>query len=281
MEFKLPQRFENSNKATYGRVLNIAGSDYMSGAAYLSSVAALKIGAGYCFMCSSEKAISAVAAQTQNIVFVPYSKLPQNIASADVISIGCGLGTDDNAVNIFSKFVDSSHSATPIIVDADGLNILAENNVDLKYDFMNKHFKNLVFTPHPKEAARLLGISLEEVLRDTEKAARSITEEYNCITVLKSHETIVVSPEGNLYKNTTGNNSMAKAGSGDVLTGIISGLAAQGLSQGFSLYEAACLGVYLHGKCGDIARDKFTSYCVMASDLIEMIPSAIKQEFLN
>lgn len=277
MEFKLPQRYENSNKASYGRVLNIAGSDYMPGAAYLSAVATLKIGAGYCFLCTSEGAISAVAAQTQNIVFLPYSKLEENVPLADIISIGCGLGTNDAAVNVFSKFIDCAYHTTPVVVDADGLNILADNNMDLKYDFKNKGFNNLIFTPHPKEASRLLGISLEEVLSDPKSAALAITDEYNCVTVLKTHRTIVISPDGNFYENNTGNNSMAKAGSGDVLTGIISGLAAQGLS----VYEAACLGVYLHGKCGDIAKDKLTEYCVMASDLIDMIPLAIKQEFLS
>ena len=93
MDYKLPQRTEISNKSTYGKVLNIAGSNYMTGAAYLSSISALKIGCGYCFLCSTERVINAVAAQTSNVVFVPQNKLIEHINEADVIEIGCGLGT--------------------------------------------------------------------------------------------------------------------------------------------------------------------------------------------
>lgn len=106
MDYKLPKRIENSNKSTYGRVLNIAGSDYMSGAAYLSSVSALKIGCGYCFLCSTERVIDAVAAQTQNIVFVPYSKLLENLKTADVVEIGCGLSQEPIAVEVFNTVIE-------------------------------------------------------------------------------------------------------------------------------------------------------------------------------
>lgn len=272
MDYKLPKRIENSNKGTYGRVLNIAGSDYMPGAAYLSSVSALKIGCGYCFLATSEEARRAVAAQSQNIVFVPHSHLNVNISSADVVEIGCGIGTDKTAMNLLSAVVDNAYSNTPLIVDADGLNVLAENSMDVQYDFQNKKFRNLAFTPHPKEAARLLNCSLEDVLSDINSAAKRITEKYNCITVLKTHNTYVYAPDGREYINSTGNSAMAKAGSGDVLTGMISGLAAQGMD----LFEACCLGVYLHGLCGDLAKEKLTEYSVMAEDLISFIPDAIK-----
>lgn len=268
MDYKLPQRIENSNKATYGRVLNIAGSDYMPGAAYLSSVSALKIGCGYCFLCSTEKVINAVAAQTQNIVFVPRNDIIQHLASADVIEIGCGLSTDKEAEDIFNKVIINIKADKKVLIDADGLNILAKS-----YEkYQNAALKNVILTPHPKEAARLLGVNLEYVLSDTEQSAKNITEKYNCVTVLKTHKTVVTSTDGKSYANTTGNNSMAKAGSGDVLAGMISGLIAQGMD----LYEAACLGVYLHGLSGDIAKEKLTEYSVMAEDLISFIPEAIK-----
>lgn len=272
MDYKLPNRVQNSNKSTYGKVLNIAGSDYMPGAAYLSSVSALKIGCGYCFLATSDDARRAVAAQTQNIVFVPHSQLNANISSADVVEIGCGIGTDKTAMNLLSAVVDNAYSDTTLIVDADGLNVLADNNMDIQYDFINKNFKNLAFTPHPKEAARLLNSSLEDVLSDVKTATKNITEKYNCITVLKTHSTYVYAPDGREYTNSTGNSAMAKAGSGDVLTGIISGLAAQKMD----LFEACCLGVYLHGLCGDLAKEKLTEYSVMAEDLISFIPNAVK-----
>ena len=267
MDFKLPERFEISNKASYGRVLNIAGSDYMSGAAYLSSVSALKIGCGYCFLCSTERVINAVAAQTQNVVFVPLKDLENHLNNADVVELGCGLSQDEQAVEIFNRTILNVSKDIPLIVDADGLNILSMNN----NNFLKRGFKNVIFTPHPKEASRLLECSLNDVLNNFEDSAIEISKKYNCVTVLKSHRTIVVSPDSKSYKNTTGNNSMAKAGSGDVLAGMISGLAAQGMD----LFEAAFSGVYLHGLCGDFAKEKLTEYSVMAEDLISFIPNAI------
>lgn len=267
MDFKLPERFEISNKASYGRVLNIAGSDYMPGAAYLSSVSALKIGCGYCFLCSTERVINAVAAQTQNVVFVPLKDLENHLNNADVVELGCGLSQDEQAVEIFNRTILNVSKDIPLIVDADGLNILSMN----KNNFLKRGFKNVIFTPHPKEASRLLECSLNDVLNNFEDSAIEISKKYNCVTVLKSHRTIVVSPDSKSYKNTTGNNSMAKAGSGDVLAGMISGLAAQGMD----LFEAASSGVYLHGLCGDFAKEKLTEYSVMAEDLISFIPNAI------
>lgn len=276
MDYKLPKRIENSNKSTYGKVLNIAGSDYMPGAAYLSSVSALKIGCGYCYLATSEDARRAVASQTQNIVFVQLSHLNKLIQQADVIEIGCGIGTDNYGENIFSKFIDYSPADIPVILDADGLNILAQNDIDQIYDFTNKKFEKLIFTPHPKEASRLLNTSLDNVLADIKYSAKEITEKFNCVTVLKTHNTYICAPDGREYTNTTGNNAMAKAGSGDVLTGMISGLTAQGMD----IFEASCLGVYLHGLCGDLAKEKLTQYSVMAEDLISFIPEAVKS-YLN
>lgn len=267
MDFKLPERFEISNKASYGRVLNIAGSDYMPGAAYLSSVSALKIGCGYCFLCSTERVINAVAAQTQNVVFVPLKDLENHLNNADVVELGCGLSQDEQAVEIFNRTILKVSKDIPLIVDADGLNILSMNN----NNFLKRGFKNVIFTPHPKEASRLLECSLNDVLNNFEDSAIEISKKYNCVTVLKSHRTIVVSSDGKIYRNKTGNNSMAKAGSGDVLAGMISGLAAQGMD----LFEAASSGVYLHGLCGDFAKEKLTEYSVMAEDLISYIPNAI------
>lgn len=267
MDFKLPTRIEKSNKATYGRVLNIAGSDYMPGAAYLSSVSALKVGCGYCFLCSTERAINAVAAQTQNIVFVPVSQVLENINQADVIEIGCGLSQSDFAVELFNSVVSNASKDTILVVDADGLNILS-NQPEF---FTSRKFRSCIFTPHPKEAARLLDCSLDEVLEDIESSAFKISNLYNCITVLKTNRTVVTAPCGRKYINTTGNNSMAKAGSGDVLAGMIAGL----LAQGTNLFEGACLGVYLHGLAGDLAKNDLTEYSVMAADLIRYIPFAI------
>ena len=269
MEYKLPQRFEESNKSTYGRVLNISGSDYMPGAAYLSSVSALKIGCGYCYLCSSERVINIAASKSSNIVFVPIKKLKNILKKADAIEFGCGLGQEQYAKNIFKTILKYANPKTPIVVDADGLNLISKN----RNDFSNKKFEKIIFTPHPKEAARLLHA---DNIENIESAAKSISEIYGCVTVLKNHNTFVYSPDGRFYTNNTGNNSMAKAGSGDVLTGIIAGL----LAQGMELFEASCMGVYLHGLSGDIAKEKLTEYSVMADDLISNIPYAVNS-YLN
>ena len=270
MDYKLPPRVEISNKSTYGRVLNVAGSDYMPGAAYLSSVSALKIGCGYCFLCSTERVIDVVAAQTQNVVFLPLDKLVDSVKHLplDVVEIGCGLSQSDLAQSLFTQVIDNIPKDLPLIVDADGLNIISKN----PDKFISKGFSSVVFTPHPLEAARLLDCSLEEVLAELKLSAKNICKKYNCITVLKTHRTVVVSPDERIYENTTGNNAMAKAGSGDVLCGMISGLVAQGMD----LFEACSLAVYLHGLSGDLAAEKLTVYSVMAEDLISFIPNAVK-----
>ena len=271
MDYRLPKRIENSNKSTYGRVLNIAGSDYMTGAAYLSSVSALKVGCGYCFLCSTERVISAVAAQTQNIVFMPLNDLEKSLQENifDVVEIGCGLSQSDTAVEIFNTTIKNISNDKILLIDADGLNILSKE----PQIFTSLNLRNIVLTPHPKEAARLLDCTLEEVLDNTFESAQKISRIYNAITVLKTHRTVVVSPEEKTYINTTGNNSMAKAGSGDVLAGMISGFAAQKID----LFEACVIGVYLHGLSGDLAKEELTEYSVMAEDLISYIPLSIKK----
>jgi len=267
MDYKLPKRIENSNKSTYGRVLNFAGSDYMSGAAYLSSVSALKTGCGYCFLCSTDRVMDIVAAKTSNIVFLPLSDLTQNLDSFDVVMCGCGLSQSDVALAKLTDLFAGLNPKTPLVIDADAINLISKT----PQIFLSKRFEKVIMTPHPKEAARLLNSSVEEVLADVRLSAEKIAAKYNCVTVLKTHNTVIVSPSGEFYENHTGNNSMAKAGSGDVLTGMISGIVAQGAN----LFEAAVLGVYLHGMSGEIASKSLTNYSVMADDLIANIPNAI------
>ncbi len=261
MDCKLPLRFKNSHKGTYGKVVNIAGSRYMPGAAYLSSVAALKIGCGYCFLVSDDSVIDSVAAQTQNLVFVPIRELKKQLMTANVLSIGCGLSTSWKSKLILKKTLKYVGDI-PVVIDADGLNILAKTNVKLP--------RNLILTPHPAEAARLLDVSVDSILENVELAAKEISDKYNCVVALKTHNTVVTDGK-QVYINNSGNSALAKAGSGDVLTGMISGL----LAQGMGLFDAAKLGVYLHGLTGEIASKKLTEYGVMASDLISFIPNAL------
>lgn len=260
----MPPRDENSHKGSFGRVLNISGSDYMPGAALLSSLAALKIGCGYVFLCTTERVINTVAAQTQNIVFTPLINLDSEINSADVVLIGCGLSTSHEAKEIFKHALPAIQDK-PCVIDADGLNILALTP-DIKLP------SKLILTPHPKEAARLLNTDVETILKDMQESARKISAKYKCVTVLKSHKTIVCSKDFEIYINNTGNSALAKAGSGDVLAGIITGLAAQKCNP----FYAAKLGVYLHGLAGDLAKNDLTEYGVLAHDQIRYISNAVK-----
>ena len=263
-DFKMPLRPENSHKGTFGKVLNVSGSKYMTGAACLSTLAALKTGCGYGILCSDDEVIEAVAAKSSDIVFCPRNKWKKYLSASDVLLFGCGLSTDNDAKYLFYK-IFKTDIVIPTVIDADGLNLLSEYTPkDLP--------SQLILTPHPKEASRLLNISSSDVIANMEDSAKEISKKYNCVTVLKSHNTIVCSKDFEIYVNNTGNSALAKAGSGDVLSGIIAGL----LAQGCAPYYAAKLGVYLHGLAGDLAKNDLTAYGVLASDLVRFIPYAIK-----
>lgn len=265
MDFKLPERPEFSNKGTFGKVLNIAGSEYYSGAAYLSSVSALKVGCGYVALSSSPKSMNTVANMCPDIVYVPLVNVKDAIEKFNVVSIGCGLSVETSTTILFKSLITAlSQTDKTVVIDADGLNILAKKK-PLKMP------QNLIITPHPMEASRLLKVDIEKILEKPVDYAKKLSEKYNCTTVLKLHSTVVCSKDMEIYINDTGNSALSKAGAGDVLTGMISGLSAQGMSN----YEAACTAVYLHGRTGEIASSMLTEYSVLASDLIKYIPLAL------
>lgn len=265
MDFKLPPRPENSHKGTFGKVLNVSGSKFMPGAAFISSMAALKSGCGYVFLATDESVMNCGSWQTSGIVFTRTGSIHEHLKSSQALLIGCGLGTELKSVQIFQKTFEAQ-AEIPTVIDADGLNLLS------KYD-LEWLPQNLVLTPHPLEASRLLGgVEVEKILKDTVHYAGEISQIYNCVTVLKTHKTVVTSPYGEVYINNTGNSGMAKAGSGDVLAGMLASF----LAQGMEIFEAATLAVYTHGLAGDFARNEFTEYCVMPTDLINHIPQAFR-----
>jgi len=266
MGFKLPRREQFSNKGTFGKVLNIAGSEYYTGAAFLSSVSALKTGCGYVALSSSPKVINTIALRSSDIVFVPISEVKKRIPDFDVISIGCGLSTDLSISILYKSILETlSEVQKTVIIDADGLNFLSKMKSGVKLP------ENLIITPHPKEASRLLNSSVQEILDKPMQYAKELSQKYHCTTVLKMHSTVVCSKDLDIYVNNTGNSALAKAGTGDVLTGMIAGLCAQKMSD----FDAAKLGVYLHGKAGEIASGMLSEYSVLASDLLKYIPLAI------
>ena len=261
-EYRMPNRPQDSNKGTFGRVLNFAGSANYIGASYLSTLGVLKAGAGYVTLASEEKIIDSVSKLLPEAVYSDTENGIKNIEKYNVCILGCGLGQTKKAVKIVTEVL--KNVKCPLIIDADGLNIISDLDCKLP--------ENTVITPHPMEAARILGMGLSDVLADLQGAAKILTNKYNCVTVLKSHRTVIHSKD-NVCINQHGNSALAKAGSGDVLSGIIAGLMAQKMTP----FEAAKLGVYLHSRAGEIASEELTEYSVLASDILKYLPDAIRE----
>lgn len=265
MQFKMPYREQNSNKGTFGKVLAFCGSDNYIGASYLACLSVLKIGAGLCALSTTDKVIDSVSKMLPELVYLKRNQGLSRIKDYSVVLLGCGLGLDKKSVSLAKKVFKNIAVETPIVIDADGLNIIAKKGWKIP--------QNSIITPHPLEASRLLGCSLEKILNEPENSAKKLTEKYNCVTVLKMHRTIVCPKSYDIYVNEHGNSALAKAGSGDVLAGMIAGL----LAQGMTLFEAAKLGVYIHSRCGEKASEALTEYSVLASELVKYLPNVIKE----
>lgn len=271
-EYKMPVREQNSNKGTFGKVLNISGSKNYIGAAYFSTVSILKVGGGFAALAAENKIIDSVSKLLPEAIYL--SRSEAQLKDFTVMLIGCGLGQSFSAKNNFKKFIkEAVKYDIPTVIDADGLNILSElKSLPLSLPLNLPLPSKTIITPHPMEAARLLGVKLDDILENLENSAKKLSEKYHCITVLKTHRTIICEGE-NIFINEHGNSALAKAGTGDVLAGIIAGL----LAQKCSPFEAAKLGVYLHSRSGEIASEDLTEYSVLASDLIKYLPQAIRE----
>ena len=275
----LPKRQQNSHKGTFGKILNIAGCENYQGAAYLSSLAPLKTGAGLVTLATIENVINNLASSCPWITFIKlkdykkqcihpnaFKTLTPIINNYNVFSIGSGLSNTPKTqkfVNEVLEYLKKNQNKT--VIDADAINVLANTTKQLP--------KNSIITPHPLELSRLINIPFEDIQKDRIKYAKYTAEKLNCTVVLKGNKTIICTDKSEIFINTTGNSSLAKAGSGDVLTGIISGLLAQDLSP----QDASILGVFLHGLCGELASQDLTEYSVLATDQIKYIPKAIKK----
>ncbi|PIB29423.1 carbohydrate kinase [Maribacter sp. 4U21] len=248
-----------SHKGTYGHALIIGGSYGKVGAMQLASRATLVIGSGlvtaYIPQCGYESLQTAlpeamvITDEEQSI-----SKISFDI-SPSVIGIGVGMGTAQKTVDAFTEFLKINQ--LPLVIDADALNILAS-----KKSLLKLLPPKTVLTPHPKELERLIGAWKDDF--DKLEKAKLFSEKYNCILVVKGAHTITVFNKKG-YVNTTGNPGMATAGSGDVLTGVIAGL----IAQGYDPLHAAIFGVYLHGKSGDLAIETKAYQALIASDIID------------
>ncbi|MEP3208656.1 MAG: NAD(P)H-hydrate dehydratase [Maribacter sp.] len=263
LPFYIPRK-KYSHKGTYGHAMVVGGSKGKIGAVILASKACLKSGAGLvtayvpdCGYVPLQTALPEAMVLTEGeevISSIDFEMVPS------VIGIGVGLGTHDNTTKAFSDFLEKNQK--PLVIDADGVNILGKNK-----DLLKKLPSQTILTPHPKELERLIGKWKDDF--DKLKKTKTFSKKYNCIVVIKGAHSITVYDDKG-YINTTGNPGMATAGSGDALTGIITGL----IAQGYAPLKAAIFGVYLHGKAGDIAVEETAYQALTASDIVGGIGKA-------
>ena len=263
-------RNSESHKGDFGHVLVVAGNIGFGGAALLSSKAAIKIGAGLVSLATRSEHLQAALSFAPEVMTKPVDSgqsLENYLDFPTVICLGPGLGKDYWSEQMIYKSLENTHkNKTPILIDADGLNLLPEFSKKLPLP------KKIVLTPHLGEAARLLNTSVEKVKKNRVSAAKRISNKYNSVVVLKSHETLICK-EDKIYICDKGNPGMATAGMGDVLSGMISGLIAQKLS----LFEAACLGVELHARAGDIYSEKNNQQSLLPTDIIDLFARVINE----
>lgn len=277
-EKMLPKRSPDSHKGTYGRVLLIAGSKGMAGAAYLAGMTAYRSGCGLVEIFTHEDNRIILQELLPEAIMTTYrdeladelsDKLGRSLDKADSVAIGCGIGCDETSSLLLSRTCRfAADSPVPITIDADAITLLGRR-ADLMSCISGR---SVVLTPHPKEMSVLIHTSVEEVEEDREVTVDRFVRAAQVTCLLKGHRTLVGAPQKDVYINMTGNDGMACGGSGDVLTGLITGLTAQGLTP----YDAAVLGAYIHGAGGDLAAVQMGKYGMIARDIIDGIRSILK-----
>lgn len=288
----LPKRKSNSHKGTYGHVLNIAGTNEYRGAAYLSSTGAFKAGCGMVTLAATNKVIDVVSNYNPMIIYLSLmntnnplakfynlQKIVKNIDKYSVVTIGCGLGMKSANIFLVKNLIKALQNTNiSFVIDADAINIIAKKKINVLP-------KNSIITPHPKELSRLLNVGVEDIQKNRIETAIKASKKYNCITLLKGENTVISNETGTkVYINVTGNSALSKAGSGDVLSGMISGFLAQMINDyedndkiNEKIIKAAIVGTYLHGKAAEAAAIDMTQYSALQEDIINSIGGQIKK----
>ncbi len=265
----LPPRRRNCHKGSFGWVLGVGSNVGMSGALRLCGEAALRSGAGKVTLAThpSHAALINLACPELMVLGVERQEQLQDLLrQVDVVVTGTGLGQDSWSEELFRVCLKT---ATPVVLDADGLNILA--GLFAQMDDRDVPLGNWILTPHPAEAGRLLGIPAREVQHDRVTRAQQLAQRYSAVVVLKGCGTVIADPDGRYAICPLGNPGMASAGSGDVLAGVIAALLAQGLN----LWEAAATGVVAHARAGDIAAGLLGERGMLASDITQQLPTVL------
>ncbi len=265
----LPFRPQSGHKGTFGHTLLLAGSKGKAGAAVLAARAALRSGAAMVTVRAPECAVIPLQTAVPEAMVMAdpgteYLEEPVQTSRFTGIAIGPGIGREKETGNVLKRLIQDADS--PLVIDADALNLLADNPTWLGFLPAGS-----ILTPHPGEFARLVGKTASPFSRTQLQC--EFAKRYNCFLVLKGRFTAIACPDGQLFFNPTGNNGMAKAGSGDVLTGILGGLLAQGLSP----MKAALLGVYLHGLAGDLCKEDHSAYAMQSGDIVKYLAAAYRQ----
>ncbi len=269
-------RPDDSNKGTLGSLLCICGSYGMAGAAIMAGKAALRCGLGLLKIAVPKSIYPVCATNILESVYYPLEETSNGVISSkntdfllemceksSAVLIGCGLSVCDDTKNLVQSVITNCEK--PLVIDADALNCICN-----KPEFLKNLKAPAIITPHPGEMARLLHSTPKTVNSNRENTAINFAKKFGVVTVLKGAGTIIASPDGEVYINHTGNSGMATGGSGDVLSGIIGSL----LAQGASPINAAAAGVFLHGTIGDLAAEKLGKISMLPTDMIDMIPTA-------
>lgn len=276
----LPKRREDGHKGDFGKLLIVGGAVGYTGAPYLAALAAVRSGCGLVYVGVPERIWAVEAAKCASAMPFPLpdaggmltpEALPfirEKLEMCGVLALGPGLGRSAGTRALVSALL--REAAQPVVLDADGLNALAEDKDALDA----RRGRATVLTPHDGEFARLLGISPGELAaRDRAEAARAFATAHGCVLVRKGHRTLVALPGGEVLENTCGGSALAKGGSGDVLTGLIASL----LAQGADAADAAACGVWLHARAGDLLAARATAYCVTPEDVAMGLAAAFSE----
>lgn len=276
-EENLPPRGNNSQKGDFGKVLIIGGKAGMTGAPVMAAEAALRMGAGLVTVgiCKSLEPILEMKLTESMTCPLPEldghlsseaaSSIKELIKKCDSVLFGPGAGTSEDIYHILKEIMENC--TVPLIIDADGLNVLAKHP-----ELLERCNCNLIFTPHEVEMSRICSLELSEITENRITVSAAYAQENGVTLVLKGHHTVVTASDGTQYINNTGNPGLATGGSGDVLAGMIAALAARGLKE----ETAAAVAVYLHGRSGDLAAEYLGEESIIATDIIKFLPDAIK-----
>ena len=275
---KFPMKPQDTHKGDFGHVLVIAGSTGYTGAAYLASQAVIRSGSGLVTLAIGKSLYGIMATKLTEVMVRPFfetrdcslsllaeKELVTFAEKCNSIAIGPGISQNKETQHLTRNLIAKLNK--PMVVDADGINALPGH-----LDVLKNAKAPLILTPHPGEMARLIGQEVSYVQKDRKGLALSFASEYNTVLVLKGYETIVAAPNGESYKNETGNVGMASGGTGDILTGMIASFIGQALEP----FTAASLAVYFHGLAGDLAAKEKGFLGLIATDLLNKIPEVLK-----